>query len=797
MPGTLLRRMRTAAFAAVVVAAVGGVVGAAPAQAATSITVNGASSGRTFDGVGAVSGGGGNSRLLTDYPEPQRGQILDYLFKPGYGAALQILKVEIGGDTNSTSGAEPSHAHFRGDLNCDRGYEWWLMAAAKARNPNIKLVGLPWGAPGWIGNGTFFSNDLVDYYLSWLGCAKQHGLTIDYLTTVQNEKQWSADWTVTIRNALNANGYSAVKIISGDSWPGDWGPAGPIATNTAYRNATDVLSAHYTCGYLSAQTSCGVPANVANSGKTLWSSENGSQDYNDGAKPLARGINRVYIDGKMTAYLNWDLIAAVTPNIPWPTVGLILANQPWSGYYSVGKDTWALAHTTQFTAPGWKYLDSSSGYLNGNRNNGSYVSLKSPNNTDYSTIIETMDATAAQALTFNATGGLSAGQVHVWATNLNSNNAADFLAHTADITPSGGTFSLTVQPGHIYSITTTTGQGKGTATSPPQGSLNLPYSDNFDGYAAGKEARYLMDMEGAFEAATCGAGRSGMCVRQVSPQKAIPWKKLTDPYALLGNVAWNNYTVSADALLEKAGYVELIGRAGGQDTGNQAALNAYYLRVSDTGAWSVLRNNTSQQVTTLRSGTTAALGTNRWHTLALGFSGSTITASVDGTVIGTATDTTFGAGQVGLATSQGETAQFDNLAVSGSGGGSTSALRNTNSARCLDVPNVSQTNGTQVALWDCNSGTNQQWTLTSGKQLQVYGSKCVDADSAGTTPGTRAIIWDCTAGTNQQWNLNTDGTITGVQSGLCLGPAGAGTANSTPMTLQTCDGGNSQKWTRS
>ncbi|MFD1047425.1 galactosylceramidase, partial [Kibdelosporangium lantanae] len=502
---------------------------------------------------------GGNSRLLIDYPEPQRTQLLDYLFKPSYGAALQVLKVEIGGDTNSTSGAEPSHAHFRGDLNCDRGYEWWLMEQAKARNPNIKLVGLPWGAPGWIGNGTFFSNDLVDYYLSWLGCAKQHGLTIDYITSVQNEKQWSADWTVTIRNALNANGYSNVKVISGDSWPGDWGPAGPISSNTAYRNATDVLSAHYTCGYLSAQTSCTVPANVASSGKTLWSSENGSQDYNDGAKPLARGINRVYIDGKMTAYLNWDLIAAVTPNIPWPTVGLILANQPWSGYYSVGKDTWALAHTTQFTAPGWKYLDASTGYLGGNRNNGSYVSLKSPNNTDYSTIIETMDATSAQTLNLNVTGGLSTGQVHVWATNLNSNNQADFFAHTTDITPSGGAFSLTVQPGYLYTVTTTTGQGKGTATSPAQGSLNLPYSDNFDGYTAGKEAKYLMDMEGAFEAATCGAGRAGMCVRQVSPQKAIPWKKLTDPYALLGNVAWNNYTVSADALLEKSGYVELIG----------------------------------------------------------------------------------------------------------------------------------------------------------------------------------------------------------------------------------------------
>ncbi|WP_412180749.1 hypothetical protein [Streptomyces sp. ADMS] len=58
----------------------------------------------TFDGVGAASGGGGNTRLLADYPVTQRNQILYYLLKPGYGAALQIVKVEVGGDVNSTDG---------------------------------------------------------------------------------------------------------------------------------------------------------------------------------------------------------------------------------------------------------------------------------------------------------------------------------------------------------------------------------------------------------------------------------------------------------------------------------------------------------------------------------------------------------------------------------------------------------------------------------------------------------------------------------------------------------------------
>ncbi|MFG1904275.1 RICIN domain-containing protein [Micromonospora carbonacea] len=803
MSGTrrLLRRPSALAFLLVgTLLAVGGAVGglAAPARAATSITINGASGGKTFDGLGAVSGGGGNSRLLIDYPEPQRGQILDYLFKPDYGASLQILKVEIGGDTNSTSGSEPSHSHFRGDLDCNRGYEWWIMEQAKLRNPSIKLVGLAWGAPGWIGNGTFMSQDSIDYHLSWLGCAKQHNLTIDYLTAAQNERLYDANWTINLRTALNNNGYAGVKLIFGDDYPGSWNPANVAVNNAALRNAIDVIGGHYPCGYLAAQTTCTVSANATATGETLWNSEGGSQDYNDGAKPLARGINRGYLDGRMTAYINWNLIGATTTNIPWATVGLMLANQPWSGWYAVGKNAWTLAHTTQFTAPGWKYLDSSSGYIGGARNNGSYVSLKSPNNTDYTTVVETMDATAAQTLDLTVTGGLSTGSVRVWSTNLNSNNTADHFVRGADITPSGGRYSLTVQPGRVYTITTTTGGGKGTATSPPQGQLSLPYSDNFDSYPAGKLARYLQDNQGAFETAACGAGRAGMCLRQSSPMAPITWKTLADPSTYGGNLNWNNYTVSADVLLEKAGYVQLEGRVGSQNLDPVSAQNAYFLRVTDAGAWSILRNNTSNQLTTLRSGTVAALGTNRWHSLALGFSGSTITATVDGVTVGTATDSSFGAGLVGFGTSQGQTAQFDNLSVvPGVGGGTQVALRNTNAGRCLDVPSQSQTNGTQLTLWDCNGGANQQWTQTAGKQLQVYGTKCLDAEGAATSSGTRVIIWDCTSGTNQQWNLNSDGTITGVQSGLCLSPTGGGTANGTQVVIATCTGGNSQKWTRS
>ncbi|WP_405143150.1 RICIN domain-containing protein [Sphaerisporangium sp. NBC_01403] len=130
----------------------------------------------------------------------------------------------------------------------------------------------------------------------------------------------------------------------------------------------------------------------------------------------------------------------------------------------------------------------------------------------------------------------------------------------------------------------------------------------------------------------------------------------------------------------------------------------------------------------------------------------------------------------------------------GNGNGSTSVLRNVNAGRCLDVPNATTTNGTQLQLWDCGTGSNQQWTLTSAKQLQVYGNKCLDASNHGTTNGTQVIIWDCNGQTNQQWNINSNGTITGVQSGLCLDANAAGTANGTKLILWSCNGGANQQW---
>ncbi|MFB9412482.1 arabinofuranosidase catalytic domain-containing protein [Dactylosporangium matsuzakiense] len=140
-----------------------------------------------------------------------------------------------------------------------------------------------------------------------------------------------------------------------------------------------------------------------------------------------------------------------------------------------------------------------------------------------------------------------------------------------------------------------------------------------------------------------------------------------------------------------------------------------------------------------------------------------------------------------------------NITAAGYGGSSTTPqgqqLVGNQSGRCATVPNASTTNGTQLQLGDCSTGTNQRFTVTASKQLTVYGNKCLDVSGRGTANGTPVIIWDCNGQTNQQWNVNSDGTVTSVQSGLCLDASAFGTTNGTKIQVWQCLNGANQKWT--
>ena len=129
---------------------------------------------------------------------------------------------------------------------------------------------------------------------------------------------------------------------------------------------------------------------------------------------------------------------------------------------------------------------------------------------------------------------------------------------------------------------------------------------------------------------------------------------------------------------------------------------------------------------------------------------------------------------------------------------STGEIHAVGAGKCLDVPSSSTTLGTQLDIYTCNAGSNQEFAHTTQNQVTVYSGstlRCGDGYGQGLTSGTKVDIYTCNQGTNQAWSFNSNGTITEVQSGLCLDVTGASTANGALVELWTCNGGGNQQWT--
>ncbi|HZY61622.1 MAG TPA: hypothetical protein VFE38_03785 [Edaphobacter sp.] len=627
------------------------------------VVLNGASKGRIFDGLGAVSAGA-SSRLLIDYPEPERSRILDYLFKPHYGASLQHLKVEIGADVNSTDGSEPSHMRTREDHNYTRGYEWWLMNEARKRNPKIVLDTLPWGAPGWVGNGHYYSKDMANYVADFIvGAKKTYGLDIAY-TGIWNESHFNGDYVKMLRSALDAH-HLTTKIVCCDEYPrkdiDQWSIVDAMLKDKELRDAVSVVSVHYPRVNGKVTT----PDSARTIGKPLWSSEDQpassssnilSRDWKVGGRLLAQLYNQNYLKGGFSATEIWSPITSYYDILAAPNSGLMYANTPWSGHYDVQGAIWATAHTTQFAQPGWQYLDDSSGYL---PEKGDYVALKSPNGKDWSVILETIDATNPQRVSFDLRGGLSVGMVHIWETNDKRT-----FEHVTDVSVHNGKFAYTFDPNSLYSLTTTTGQGKGAAMPPPSKAFPFPYRDNFETTPLHGTPRYLADQDGAFEAVKC-AGRPGRCVEQVITQKPIPWGPLPDPWTLAGDIGRTDYHIGSDVRLDEQGSVMLIGHVDSADVfkdGKAPLPSGYIYRIHDDGTWELLSCAYKKPSRTLAHGK-ATLSPKKWHHMQLNFKGQQITAYLDARALASVKDSDHPHGMFGIGTGWNR-AQFDNLTVS-------------------------------------------------------------------------------------------------------------------------------------
>jgi hypothetical protein len=634
-----------------------------------TVTINGADLGPAFQGIGAISGGGGNSRLLIDYPTGERAQILDYLFSPHYGASLQMLKLEIGGGGFSSDGSEPSVEPVKGQLDCGAGYEFWLARQAIARNPAIKLYGLQWSAPGWVsdGHGGLWSRADVGYVVDWLRCARENGLTISYVggwnehyqgTTVQQA------WFVDLRAALDAAGFAGTQIVAADATPQTprkhgrvgYSPmlawqtvADDVAGDPSFGRAVSVLGVHDVCGLPTTGYLCTVPLWARNMAarmdKPLWESELGATPATGtnaalpGPGSLARALNNAYDQDGITGILVWPLIDAMPPDLPHENRGLVQADHPWDGNYSVTSLTWVIAQTTQFTAPGWRYAAGANGGLPAG---GSYDTYVAPDRSAWSMVAQTSVARAAQQVTIHVAGGLPAQVVHVWSTNVRGPGQ---FVNRGDIISRHGTFTAILRPGYVYTFTTTTGQSRagGQPPSVPEdGPMPVQYTATPDG--AGM-ANMLAPMDGSF------AYVNGV-LTQTAAGEPVEWQYIGPspaPYAVVGENTWRDYTVSARVILPASGTASrpagarLIARFQGFMGTTVGQFRGYELEISSNGAWQLVASG--RPAATLASGSVAPA---RAYSLSLTTRGTTISAQINGIPVAAVTNHTYRYGPAGL-----------------------------------------------------------------------------------------------------------------------------------------------------
>jgi hypothetical protein len=543
---------------------------AEPAATTVAVTDRPPGLGPTFDGVGGNSAGGG-TRLLLDYPEQARSDILDLLFKPRFGASLHHLKVEIGSDGDTTEGAEPTHSRNSSDLTFDRGYEVWFLQEAARRRPDIQLSGLLFGVPGWISSspGAMWGADSVKYLVDWVtGLRSQKDLKITSLGVAYNERSYSAAFIKAVRKALDGAGFASVKTIAPDSWSKMWAIVDDMRKDPELCSAIDIIGTHDP-GAVNGHPENDPPPGTISLGKPLWGTEQHiGEAFGINSLPgdieadlpiwdwraglgLARVLNQGYISANQTATLIWTPTWSWSEYIWYAGKGLLVANTPWSGHYAVPDALWLVAHTTQAVQPGWRFANEQGARLLAD-SLGSVVSYVSPDSTDLSIVVETANSQANNTLQLRLGGAFAKlPSLNVW-----RSVAGDVFKQQPALQLQGGATTLHVPPGAVFTLTTVTGLQKGvdSLTVPPPGNFSLPHLDTFESYEPLAMPNYTSDMHGAFTVSPSGPhGGNVLRQRTLLPPECTHCGGSTNFVTTMGDGAMVDYTLRVSGRLLPTG----------------------------------------------------------------------------------------------------------------------------------------------------------------------------------------------------------------------------------------------------
>ena len=394
--------------------------------------------------------------------------------------------------------------------------------------------------------------------------------------------------------------------------------------------------------------------------------------------------------------------------LPFEGSGLLTAQQPWSGHYSGGDGAggpsptpslngplWTTAHTTQFAAPGWRYLlpgsnaSGGSGLLPPEAGNGSFVTLVSPSGAgDFTLVIEKYAGpckckpggrsagVAGAVLTFATAGGLrGAGTVlEVW----RSNETAQFWRDSDVLIASDATFSIHVPADSAVTLSSVRGGaahgGVAPSAIPAPAPFPLPWVDDFSTYAEdATPVRGWADQQGSW------AARGGALAQVVAIDPGHNrWSaEDPDPLTLGGHPALANVTARTVAAFAAppgngtsgAGsgalgfvYVQLCTRITAYTGFRNGPPPGLCLGLNATGAWLVRAGGVelgSGQLGSSAGGGELGLGASSVgagasfdpslpHALALSTVGQSVVAWVGGAQVLSTNSSAYTAGLVGL-----------------------------------------------------------------------------------------------------------------------------------------------------
>lgn len=470
-----------------------------------------------FKGFGTVTANN-TSRLMLDYKEehPKKyWEIMNKLFNKETGAGLTHVKVELGGDVNSSSGTEPATMRYEDEpANVLRGAGFQFAADAKKINPDISTEILRWGEPRWTWKDA--ANKEYESRYKWYkqtidAVFKEYGFRLDYIGISQNERaqnnngknelEWLKYFTKKIKQEPNYDkDYKDIKLVAADGYRDTATISKTLLEHPDLIDEMDVISSHY--GLTGSAELTRLQNKLIAEGKKpkeTWVSE--------GIAPM---INARYRENMEPNYLGLggkagiiDVISRIISVYTWTGAGgdplnavsfdfqpsvaafyegaaynpkhLISAYDPWSGFYETDGGLQGVRHVMNFVGyddhttledERWMYLPNASysdgaffdGGVDVDTSTHNYLTLKDPKTDDYTTVFaNNTKETRKYTIKAKNLNGKENAPIYVWETRgpeVGEEIDANWFKNINKLKPVNGEYEVEVKPYSLVTITT-------------------------------------------------------------------------------------------------------------------------------------------------------------------------------------------------------------------------------------------------------------------------------------------------------------------------------------------------------